>query len=127
METTLSPWLIVADDAKSIEFYEAAFGATVLYRVPGGGVAQLEIDGAEFWISDATATHNRVTPSELASRDHWILLSVEDPDTVWQRAVAAGATADEPVSESRGWRSGTVIDADGHQWTIGKPIPDGAH
>jgi PhnB protein len=120
--TTVSPWLTVSSDGDAIEFYKAAFGAVELYRVPGGGVAQLAIDGAEFWISDESERLKRLTPAKLDADSHWVLLIVDDPDAMWNRAVAAGASPDSEISEDHGWRSGRVKDPDGHGWEIGKPL-----
>lgn len=120
--TTISPWLTVANDGDAIEFYKAAFGAAELYRVPGGGVAQLAIDGAEFWISEESERLKRLTPAKLDADSHWILLIVDDPDAMWNRAVAAGGLPDSEISEEHGWRSGRVKDPDGHGWEIGRPL-----
>jgi PhnB protein len=52
------------------------------------------------------------TPLSLA-------LYVEDVDTVFDRAVFAGATAERPVQDQfYGDRSGTLLDPFGHRWTI---------
>ena len=52
-----------------------------------------------------------------------MILIVEDPDVVFQRAVAAGAVVVCPVSDQRyGWRVGRVVDPFGHLWEIGKPL-----
>ena len=50
-KTAIAPMLSVRNGLKAIEFYEAAFGASELFRVgdPGGAVvAQLSVEGAEF-------------------------------------------------------------------------------
>jgi PhnB protein len=53
MSTQISPMLAVSDGNAAIEFYKAAFGATVLWHLDGGGhvVAGLSIDGAEFFLA----------------------------------------------------------------------------
>jgi PhnB protein len=50
------------------------------------------------------------------------LLVVNDPDTVAELAVRAGATATSPVGDEHGWRLGRIIDRFGHEWEIGKPV-----
>jgi PhnB protein len=50
--------LSVRRGAQAIEFYQAAFGAVEMYRVdaPDGAlVAQLSVDGAEFWAADESS------------------------------------------------------------------------
>jgi PhnB protein len=55
-----------------------------------------------------------------------MVMIVEDPDSAFQRAVAAGATVVWPVSNQYGWRLGRVVDPFGHHWEIGKPLPEGS-
>ena len=52
-----------------------------------------------------------------------ILLTVDDPDDLLERAVAAGATEKSPVGDEHGWRLGRITDPFGHEWEIGRP-PD---
>ena len=55
-----------------------------------------------------------------------MVLVAEDPDTLFDRAVAAGATVIWPImDQSYGWHIGRVVDPFGHHWEIGKPIPRG--
>jgi len=51
-----------------------------------------------------------------------MLLVVDDPETVFERALAAGATEIHPVAEAHGWRLGRIEDPFGHHWEIGKPL-----
>ena len=48
-----------------------------------------------------------------------MLLTVSDPDTLFGKAVAAGAREVSPVQECHGWRVGRVADPFGHHWEIG--------
>ncbi len=49
-------------------------------------------------------------------------LTVDDTDSVFDQAIAAGATEVVAVSEGHGWRIGRVADPFGHHWEIGKPL-----
>jgi uncharacterized glyoxalase superfamily protein PhnB len=51
-----------------------------------------------------------------------LVLTVDDPDAVFERAVAAGAVVVWPVADRYGWRLGRVVDPLGHHWEIGKPL-----
>jgi PhnB protein len=51
-----------------------------------------------------------------------MLLTVEDPDEVFARALAAGASEIHGIHEDHGWRSGVVLDPHGHTWEIAKPL-----
>ena len=51
-----------------------------------------------------------------------LLLVVDDPAGVVERAVGLGATLRSPVGEEHGWLLGRIEDPFGHQWEIGKPL-----
>jgi PhnB protein len=51
-----------------------------------------------------------------------MILSVRDPDAVFGRALAAGASEVYPVSAGHGWRMGRVVDPFGHHWEIGREL-----
>jgi PhnB protein len=55
-----------------------------------------------------------------------MVMIVEDPDTAFARAVAAGATVVWPVGNQYGWRLGRIVDPFGHHWEIGKPLAEGS-
>ena len=121
---TISPWLNVRNGARAVDFYKSAFGATELFRIgdDNSTVAQLSIQGAEFWLSDESPEHSNFSPESLNGSTVRIVLVVDDPDAVFTRAVSAGAKQVFPVTEENGWRVGRVSDPFGHQWEIGKPL-----
>ena len=124
VKTSIAPNLTVANGSAAVEFYKAAFGAVELYRLDADGagvaVAQLSIMGAEFWLAE-DSTYNPRLPS-TGQPSVRLLMTVEDPDAHFERAVAAGATEVYGVHEEYGWRSGVVADPDGHWWEIAKPL-----
>jgi PhnB protein len=124
VECTIAPWLSVRESAKAVEFYKSAFGAAEVYRLEGRGgvVARLSVDGAEFWVSDESPEHQNFSPETLGGCSVRIILTVEDPDAAFARAIKAGATEVWPVSEGHGWRIGRVVDPYGHHWEIGRPL-----
>src|ERR1700704_5726277 len=90
---------------------KAAFGAIEDYRVGGTDeheavVAQLSVGSASFWVSDESPPHGNFSPESLGGCTVRILLIVDDPDAVVERAVTAGATRISPVGEEHGWRLG---------------------
>ena len=105
-----------------MDFYKAAFGATELYRVPGGGVGQLSVAGAEFWVAEESPEHLNFSPESLGGCSVRMLLIVEDPAAVCAQAVRAGATPVYPVSDAHCWRLGRIVDPFGHHWEIGRPL-----
>ena len=65
-KTTIAPMLSVRKGARAVDFYKAAFGAAELFRIDaedGAVVAQLSVDGAEFWLAD----ESRSTPTSVPS------------------------------------------------------------
>jgi len=122
-KTFLAPMLSVRRGASAIEFYKAAFGASEMYRVDGAVVARLSVGAAEFWVADESPEHLNFSPESLGGGTVRMVMIVEDPDTVFRRAVAAGATLVWPVGNQHGWRLGRIVDPFGHHWEIGKPLP----
>jgi PhnB protein len=116
--------LSVRRGAKAVEFYKAAFGAEVVFRMDGDNesvVAQLSVAGAAFWVADESPEHANFSPETLGGGTVRMVMVVENPDAAFDRAVAAGATVVVPVANQYGWRLGRVVDPFGHHWEIGKP------
>jgi len=120
--------LSVRNGAKAIDFYKAAFGATESFRMDdesGAVVARLSIEGAEFWLADESPEHQNFSPQTLSGGTVRIILTVEDPDAAFARAVTAGATVVWNMTDEYGWRIGRIVDPFGHHWEIGKPLSEG--
>jgi PhnB protein len=119
----IAPWLSVANATQAVAYYKMAFGAVEVERLeeePGSVVvAHLSIGGATFWVQQDTDS----CPHALGGRSPIrMILTVDDPDTVFEQAIAAGATEVGAVSEGHGWRIGRIADPFGHHWEIGKPL-----
>ena len=129
MGTQISPMLAVDDGNAAIEFYKAAFGAKVRWHL-AGAVAGLSVDGAEFFLANASPPHGTHSPASAGFTTVRIELFVDDPVAVHKRAVDAGATEKNPVREHtyptegphpiKRMLQGAVIDPFGHMWLIGK-------
>ena len=111
--------------AAAVEFYKAAFGAVETFRIedPSGAVvATLSADGAAFWVSDESPEHGNFSPPTLGGGTVRMILTVADPDAMFARAVADGATVVTAMADAYGWRLGRVSDPFGHHWEIGRPL-----
>ncbi|HEX3988266.1 MAG TPA: VOC family protein [Verrucomicrobiae bacterium] len=127
-KTGITPFLSIRKGVEAVEFYKSAFGATELFRIESEThevVAQLSVDGAEFWVSDESPKHLNFSPETLGGGTVRMLLTVENPDAAFARAVSAGAKVISPVTNQHGWRFGRVVDPYGHHWEIGKPLANG--
>ena len=125
MNTSLAPLLSVRHGLSAIDFYQSAFGAEVLLRIDddsGAVVAQLAIQGAVFWVADESPEHANYSPESLGGSTARMVLVVEDPNSMFSCAVAAGSLVVWPVQEQHGWLVGRVSDPYGHHWEIGKPL-----
>lgn len=128
-KTTIAPMLSVRNGAKAVDFYKSAFGATELFLIAapdGAVVAQLSIEGAEFWVADESPQHKNFSPESLGGGTARMILTVADPDAVFARTISAGATVVWPVHNEHGWYIGRIVDPFGHHWEIGKPLSEGS-
>lgn len=122
----VAPLLAVRKGASAVDFYKTVFGAEEHFRTTsddGAIVAKLAIGQCEFWVADEAPEHQNFSPASLGGTSVRMVLVVEDPDAVFNHAVAAGATSLWPVvDQSYGWRIGRLVDPFGHHWEIGKPL-----
>jgi PhnB protein len=123
--TSIAPMLSVRHGAKAVDFYKAAFDAIEVFRIedPGGSVvSRLSVEGAEFWVADESPAHHNFSPESLGGGTVRMILTVADPDAMFARALAAGATQVVAMANAYGWRLGRVLDPFGHHWEIGRPL-----
>jgi PhnB protein len=122
--TAIVPWLNVRGGKAAIGFYKKAFGAVEVYHIEdpdGNPVSRLSVDGAEFWLSDESPDYKNPSPETIGGCSVRLMLTVNDPDAVFAKAIAAGAAQVVPMGEEHGWRVGRVVDPFGHHWEIGRP------
>lgn len=123
MAMVLTPYLVVRDAPAAIDFYSRAFGAKELLRLvePGGkvGHAELDIDGAPFYLADEYPDFGFVGPATTGNTTVSLHLNVPDVDAVVAKAVAEGATILRPIkNEFYGDRAATIQDPFGHRWQV---------
>ena len=120
---TATPYLIIKEAARAIDFYKQAFGAEEIIRLadPTGRVehAEIRIGTSPIMLADEFPEMGALSPSSLGGSPVSIHLYVEDVDALADRAVAAGAKMLRPVKDQfYGDRSGTFADPFGHIWTV---------
>jgi PhnB protein len=116
------PIVAVRDANAAAAFYERAFGAEILRRVPAGdGVrllhCHLRINNGSLAINDVFPEHGYPLQEPQSFTLH---LQVEDVDAWWARAVGAGAEITMPL-EKQFWgdRYGQLRDPFGVSWSLG--------
>lgn len=112
---TVTPYLIVNEAAQLIEFVKEAFGAEQLYRGTGsaGGIhAEVKIGDSILMLGGGGAWRGTPKPTGIH-------LYVQDADSVYERAIQAGATSMyAPVDQVYGDREAGVKDLSGNHWYI---------
>ena len=128
----LTPYLTVSDAAAAIDFYKRAFGATQdgdAHTMPGTSKimhARLLINGSLIMLADdfsAQMGGQSNTPEALGGSPIVLALDVDDIDTLWNQAAAAGATVTMPLADMFwGARYGQMTDPFGHKWSLSKTL-----
>jgi len=124
----VTSYLIVRGAAKAIDYYQRAFGATELFRLPMGdriGHAEIRIGAGVVMLADEMLDMGYKSPQTLGGTPVSLMFYVTDVDTTFARAVAAGGTVQKPLqNQFYGDRSGTLADPFGHVWTIATHVED---
>jgi len=127
---TITPHLTVRDGAKLIEFYKRAFGAKEIRRsvTPDGKSllhAELQIGDSRLFLNDEFPEMGACSPLGTNGKPVQIHLYVEDVDSLYQRAVSAGARVVMPLADQFwGDRYGVVEDPSGHRWALASHVRD---
>lgn len=127
--TTVTPYLIVRDAAKAIEFYKKALGATEITSVPDAngkiGHAELQIGNARIMLADEAPERGYKSPQTFGGSPVSIVLYVESCDAAYAQAIAAGGKSLRPPTDQfYGDRSSGVEDPFGFQWHISTHVED---
>ena len=125
---SVTPYLTVDRAEEAIRFYEQAFGATEVLRLPMGdkiGHAEIRIGDSIVMLSDEWADYGKLGPKSRGGATSSLMIYIEDVDAAFERAVAAGATVERPVeNQFYGDRSGSITDPFGHSWTLSTHVED---
>ena len=120
----VTPYLMIKGASAALEYYKQAFGATELFRMaqPDGriGHAEIQIGDSRIMLADEFPEMAYVSPTTLGGSSVNIMLYVDDVDSVFKQALAAGGTEQRPLEDKfYGDRVGSLVDPFGHVWHVG--------
>jgi PhnB protein len=119
---SLTPYLVIDGAAAAMEYYKKAFGATELFRMEHEGKighAEMKIGDSPLMLADLCAEQGHKDPKTLGGSPVGLMIYVDDVDTIYPQAIAAGGTEVKPLQDQfYGDRSGTLTDPFGHDWTV---------
>jgi PhnB protein len=122
---SVTPYLVVKDAAKAIEYYKNVFGATEVVRMDGPdgkvGHAELQIGDSRIMLADENPSmgQGHVSAATVGASPVSLYLYVPDCDKVIEKAVAERAKLLKPIQDQfYGDRSGFIQDPFGHLWGI---------
>ena len=119
---SMVPYLMVSDANAASQFYQKAFGAQEVSRIPeasGDG----RLIHCHLYVNDHSLMLNDPMPDHgyplQAAQGYTLTLMVDDIDAWFQRAVDAGATVTMPV-QTMFWgdRYGALVDPFGVHWAM---------
>jgi PhnB protein len=124
---TVTPSLAVVGGVAALEFYKNAFGAKELMRetTPEGKLVhgRIRIGNSLVLLSDVFEGSDRTSPSMVGTTTVTLHLYSTDVETLWNRAVAAGAKVTMPLADQYwGERYGHLVDPFGHHWSLSMRI-----
>ena len=125
----VTPYLIVDGAAAAIDFYKSVLGATERMRMGGPdgkvGHAELEIGNSVIMLADEHPEIDALGPKTVGGTPVSLMVYVEDVDSVFERAIEAGAQARQPIEDKfYGDRSGSFEDPFGHGWHVATHVED---
>lgn len=121
--------IVVQGAERAAAFYAEAFGAQEVSRipVPDGRLmsVQLRIAGGLLHLADEFPEMGVLAPPSLGGTPVVLALEVDDADTAFARAVAAGAQVRQPLADMFwGDRHAQLDDPFGHRWNISQHLRD---
>jgi len=129
---SITPYLSVKGAAEAITYYQRAFGAVEVYRLPMPdgriGHAELQFGDSRVMLADEMPEMPDIlmrSPATLNGTSVGVVLYVKDVDAAFAQALAVGGTVKRPVkTQFYGDRSGTLEDPFGHIWTLNTHVED---
>ena len=121
--------ITVDDGNAAIEYYQMAFNAELLMKMPmpdgSLGHADLKIGNTLFYVSGEYPDWNAFSPKTLGGAPNLLCIRDDAFETLFQQAVDLGAKVMHPMQNFPwGVRAGVITDPFGYRWSIGKVVED---
>jgi PhnB protein len=123
-----APTLSLKVVAPAVEFYKKAFGAEEVLIIKNEDesvhVAELSFRGMTFHLhQEMPGPGKERAPETLRGTTVELGVFLDDPDSLMDSALAAGAKLVHPMKDhSYGYRQGSFEDPFGHHWTLQKKL-----
>jgi PhnB protein len=121
---TITPYIIIKDAERAIEFYKKSFNAEERHRMYGPDNktimhAEIIIGDSAIMLSEESKERKCFSPQSVRGNPVWLYVYVKDVDSTFNQAVSEDATVLEPVNDAFwGDRVGSLKDPFGYQWSI---------
>ena len=122
--------IVVSDSLEALKLYERIFEQVTRLEVTsfdkGQNEAVFNLYGTRFHLLDENHGFHLVAPQPGDPKPMWINLTVEDIAATFQRAMEAGCTQIQPVTELEqfGLKNAIFTDTFGHVWMLHQIIKD---
>jgi uncharacterized glyoxalase superfamily protein PhnB len=127
--TGLTPYLIVTDARRAIDWYVEVLGArrrgVPMVMADGRvGHAELELGSATLFLADESPESHVAAPGVGADATVSLVVEMPDVDEAVDRAERAGAIVERAAADNPYGRNAVVRDPFGHRWIISVPSLD---
>lgn len=125
----ITPYLIVSNAVKALDFYQKAFGAKIAMRMdkPGGkiGHAELRFGDTKIMLADEFPDMGAVAPKASSTKPMSIHLYTKNVEATLKAATSAGAKVVRPLEDTfYGDRCCAIDDPFGHRWFLATHVQD---
>jgi PhnB protein len=127
MANVVAAHLVLDDPERAAAWYGTVFGAQETDRIPlpDGSIFAIDLAIGDTTIALAGEYLDMgiISPKTLGGTYLALVVSTDNADEVWARAVESGATVFHPISDTfYGERAGQFIDPFGHRWGVSQHL-----
>ena len=126
---SVTPYLVLDDATRALEFYKKAFGAVEVLRMPGPdgkiGHAEIKIGDSHVMLADENPGIGSRSARSYGGSPISLMVYVSNVDAQVAQAVAAGGKLVRPVADQfYGDRTGGIDDPFGFHWYLATHVED---